>query len=81
LEILPPTIKTESPSALMDERSVFWTDVAENTPIYRGELLSVGTALQGPLIVEHEYTTILIPRGWCYRIDAAGNGIMERRSA
>jgi len=81
LEILPPIIKTESSSPLMGERSVFWTDVAENTPIYRGELLSTGTFLQGPLIVEHKYTTILIPRGWCYRIDTAGHGIMERRPA
>ena len=76
-----PIIKNESLSALTGKRTVFWTNVAENTPIYRGELLSAGTSLQGPHIVEYEYTTILTPRGWCYRVDAVGNGIMERGPA
>jgi N-methylhydantoinase A/acetophenone carboxylase len=78
LEVLPSMIKTETRPALMGERSVFWSDAAENTPIYRGESLSAGTSLQGPLIIEHAYTTIAVPRGWLYRIDAVGHGIMER---
>jgi N-methylhydantoinase A/oxoprolinase/acetone carboxylase beta subunit len=81
LEVLPSMIKTETRPAPMGERSVFWSDAAENTPIYRGESLPAGTSLQGPLIIEHAYTTILTPRGWCYRIDAAGHGIMERGPA
>ena len=80
-EALPSMIKTETRTAPTGERSVFWSDVAENTPIYRGESLPAGTSMQGPLIIEHEYTTILTPRSWRYRIDAAGNGIMEREPA
>jgi N-methylhydantoinase A/oxoprolinase/acetone carboxylase beta subunit len=81
LEVLPSMIKTETRPAPMGERSVFWSDAAENTPIYRGESLPAGTSLQGPLIIELAYTTILTPRGWCYRIDAASHEIMERGPA
>lgn len=81
LEVLPSMIKTETRPAPMGERSVFWSNAAENTPIYRGESLPAGTSLQGPLIIELAYTTILTPHGWCYRIDAAGHEIMERGPA
>jgi N-methylhydantoinase A/acetophenone carboxylase len=80
LEVLPSMVGAKSRPALKGERSVFWSDAEERTPVYRGESLSAEATIQGPLIVEHEYTTILVPRGWRFRIDAAGHGIIERLS-
>ncbi len=47
------------------------------TPVYDQEKLLPGNLMQGPTIVESEYTTIVIPPEMTYRIDAYGLGIMS----
>lgn len=47
------------------------------TPVYDQERLLPGNVIQGPTIVESEYTTIVIPPEMTYRVDVYGLGIMS----
>jgi N-methylhydantoinase A len=51
------------------------------TPIYDGPALAVGTAVEGPAIVEHPGTTILILSNQRARIDDHGHTHIKRKEA
>ncbi|HEV7527537.1 MAG TPA: hydantoinase/oxoprolinase family protein [Solirubrobacteraceae bacterium] len=47
-------------------------------PIYRAADLSAGSVIEGPAIVEHALTTIVIPEEWRLQVDRHGNyGIVD----
>jgi N-methylhydantoinase A len=52
-----------------------WKDV----PIIRQEALGVGQSVQGPAIIEQDYTSLLITEGWCLSVADAGDMIAEKR--
>jgi N-methylhydantoinase A len=49
----------------------------EETPVYAGADLTVGSVLPAPAIVEETYTTIAVYPGWTFRVDAGGDGVLE----
>jgi N-methylhydantoinase A/acetophenone carboxylase len=69
----------EPGGARKGERPVWWAGegAARPTPIYAGELLRAGNIVEGPAVIESEYTTVVVPGTMQYRMDARGLGILE----
>src|SRR5271157_199126 len=73
LKAIVPVRKIELPTmplegadpraARKSERPVYWPDLKDfkTTPVYAAELLRPGNMLEGPAIVESEYTTLVVP--------------------
>jgi N-methylhydantoinase A/acetophenone carboxylase len=60
-------------------RPVFWaanTGFIE-TPIYAMDGLRPGNTIEGPAVVESEYTTLVVPHSMTFSIDNRGLGILE----
>lgn len=60
-------------------REAYWPEVGgwRSTRVYDQGLLQPGNRVEGPALVEAEYTTVVIPPGHTYRIDEFGLGILE----
>jgi N-methylhydantoinase A/oxoprolinase/acetone carboxylase beta subunit len=71
-------LPSESKRALKGTRTVLWLDGRALTEIYEFEKLKPGSVVEGPAILEGVDTTYVIPKGWIFKIDAYGNGVMER---
>ncbi|UXR92861.1 hydantoinase/oxoprolinase family protein [Agrobacterium tumefaciens] len=54
------------------------TDGASEWPIYRFESLGVGSAIQGPAIVEYPGSTLVVPPGWEAKYDALMNAVLSK---
>src|SRR5271168_861755 len=61
------------------ERPVYWPGAGDyrTTPIYTSESLRPGNVVEGPAVIEGQYTTIVVPASLHYRIDTRGLGILE----
>mgnify|MGYP000170859760 CR=1 FL=1 len=89
LRALVPQPKVELPKhisrgrdpsrALRGRRPVYWEEFKGyvQTPYYHGEKLESGNVVEGPAIVEFEYTTVVLPPGKLMRVDEYLNGIIE----
>jgi N-methylhydantoinase A/oxoprolinase/acetone carboxylase beta subunit len=91
LKAIVPTKKMELPKLALEgpspsaarkgERPVYWPP--ENdfrpTPIFTYESLRPGNAVEGPAIVEGEYTTLVVPPALHFSIDDRGLGILESK--
>jgi N-methylhydantoinase A/oxoprolinase/acetone carboxylase beta subunit len=66
-------------AARKGERPAYWPEAGgfRTTPIFSNELLRPGNVVEGPAVIEGEYTTIVVPSPMRYRIDARGLGILE----
>jgi N-methylhydantoinase A/oxoprolinase/acetone carboxylase beta subunit len=77
-----PKLKLEGPSpaaARKGERPVYWPSEKDfrPTPIYTYESLRPGNTVEGPAIVEGEYTTLVVPPALHFSIDNRGLGTLE----
>jgi N-methylhydantoinase A/oxoprolinase/acetone carboxylase beta subunit len=89
LKAIVPTKKIELPrmkleasdpsAARKGERSVYWTSKRsfKTTPIYSYESLRSGNVIEGPAVVEGEYTTLVVPPAMKFSVDERGLGILE----
>jgi N-methylhydantoinase A/oxoprolinase/acetone carboxylase beta subunit len=80
IELPKLTLEGTSPAAARKgARPVYWPP--ENdfrlTPIFTYESLRPGNAVEGPAIVEGEYTTLVVPPALRFSIDNRGLGILE----
>lgn len=66
--------------ALKEKREAFWEDEGMvETSIYDYALLKPGNVVEGPAIIESEYTTIIVPQEFSYSVDRHGFGRLKRR--
>jgi N-methylhydantoinase A/oxoprolinase/acetone carboxylase beta subunit len=77
-----PTMKLDgsNPSAARKgERPVYWPGAKDFrvTPTYSYEALRPGNVVEGPAVIEGEYTTVVVPSPLHLRIDERGLGILE----
>jgi N-methylhydantoinase A/oxoprolinase/acetone carboxylase beta subunit len=77
-----PTMKLEGASAAAarkGERPVYWPSAKDfqTTPVYANDLLRPGTVIEGPAVVESEYTTLVVPPSMRFSIDERGLGILQ----
>lgn len=89
LKAIVPTKKVELPKMKLEgsdpsaarkgERAVYWPEdkTYKTTPIYAYELLRPGNTMEGPAVVEGEYTTLVVPAGMKFSIDERGLGILQ----
>lgn len=68
---------TDPSEALVGERTVSWPGGAEPTAVYRRSALVAGNRLSGPAVVEARDTTIAVPPGATFEVNAYGHGILE----
>jgi N-methylhydantoinase A/oxoprolinase/acetone carboxylase beta subunit len=91
LKAIVPTKKIELPrrklegsdpgAARKGERPVFWTEAGgfQPTPIFAYELLRPGNVIEGPAVVEGEYTTLVVPPSMRFSVDDRSLGILEKK--
>jgi N-methylhydantoinase A/oxoprolinase/acetone carboxylase beta subunit len=74
-----PLEKSNPEAALKGSRPVYWTDRKDFSPtkIYSFESLRPGHVIQGPAVVESEYTTLVVPFSLRFSMDEHGLGILE----
>jgi N-methylhydantoinase A/oxoprolinase/acetone carboxylase beta subunit len=89
LKAIVPTKKIELPKLALEgpspaaarkgERPVYWPPERDfrPTPIFTYESLRPGNRVEGPAIVEGEYTTLVVPPALHFLIDNRGLGILE----
>jgi N-methylhydantoinase A/acetophenone carboxylase len=67
-------------AARKGERPAYWPEEKDfrTTPLFSYELLGPGNVVEGPAIVEGEYTTLVVPSPMRFSIDERGLGILER---
>jgi N-methylhydantoinase A/acetophenone carboxylase len=65
--------------ALKGSRMAYWPEVSKevDTPVYDQTKLQHGHLIQGPALIESEYTTVVIPPGMKYSVNQYALGIME----
>lgn len=69
----------ESPEkAAKEPRDVLWEDGRKATKVYQMERLECGAVVPGPAVIDAEWTTVVVPGGWRYAVDAHFNGAIER---
>jgi N-methylhydantoinase A/oxoprolinase/acetone carboxylase beta subunit len=91
LKAIVPTKKFELPRLQLEgcdpsaagkgERPVFWTEAGEfqTTPIFAYELLHPGNVVEGPAVVEGEYTTLVVPPSMRFSMDDRSLGILQKK--
>jgi len=91
LKAIVPTKKIELPKLALEgpspaaarkgERPVYWPPEKDfrPTPIFTYEALRPGNTVEGPAIVEGEYTTLVVPPALHFSIDDRGLGILESK--
>jgi N-methylhydantoinase A/oxoprolinase/acetone carboxylase beta subunit len=89
LKAIVPTKKVSLPklplegikpaAALKGTRPVYWPQNKDFTAtgIYAMEQLRPGNVIEGPAVVESEYTTLVVPPSLRFSVDEHGLGIME----
>ncbi len=82
VELSKSTLAGPNPTAARKgERPVYWpTEKAfRETPIFSYESLRPGNVVEGPAVVEGEYTTLVVPPAMRFTTDERGLGILENR--
>jgi N-methylhydantoinase A/oxoprolinase/acetone carboxylase beta subunit len=91
LKAIVPTKKIELPRLALEAsspaaarkgaRPVLWPPEKDfrDTPIYIYESLRPGNVVEGPAVVEGEYTTLVVPPALHFRIDNRGLGVLESK--
>jgi N-methylhydantoinase A/oxoprolinase/acetone carboxylase beta subunit len=77
-----PLGKGDPSSARKGERPAYWPQTRDfcMTPIFTQESLRPGNVVEGPAIIEGEYTTIVVPPAMRFSIDTQGLGLLEGSS-
>jgi N-methylhydantoinase A/oxoprolinase/acetone carboxylase beta subunit len=69
----------DSSAARKGERPVYWPEASgyRATPVFSYEALRPGNVVEGPAILEGEYTTVVVPPSMRFSIDGRGLGILD----
>ena len=69
----------DSVHALKNERDAYWPELRQRkmTVVYSFESLKPGNRIDGPSLVEAEFTTLVVPPGQYFHIDSRGIGLLE----
>jgi N-methylhydantoinase A len=77
--IVPEPLNDVSAAAAKGERSVYWPELEGfvDTALYDGAALAPGSAVEGPAVIEHAGTAIVVHPGQRAQVDAFGNTIID----
>jgi len=71
-----------APDAIKSHRKAIFSASGKGvrTPVYDGEALGAGAAVDGPAIIEEITTTIVVEPGWTARLDGSGSYMITRQN-
>ena len=70
----------DSSKAVKGKREIFWKDEGViETRVYDFDHLKPGNVVEGPAVIEAEYTTVVVPPDFIYSLDVYGFGRLRRR--
>jgi N-methylhydantoinase A/oxoprolinase/acetone carboxylase beta subunit len=77
-----PALEQQGPdpsAAAVGQRSVFWPESETwiDTPIFSYEGLAAGNVVNGPAVLEADFTTVVVPPGQRFSLDEHGFGVVE----
>ena len=74
-----PIEKPDPSASRKGERPVYWSEAADyrTTPVFSYEALRPGNVIEGPAILEGEYTTVAVPPSRSFSVDKRGLGVLE----
>ncbi|RCK74714.1 MAG: N-methylhydantoinase A [Anaerolineae bacterium] len=72
---------TDRHDPLIDTRRVIFDGCAYSTPILRREWIPLGSVYAGPVVIEEDSATTIVPPGYESMIDQFGNIIIVRKEA
>lgn len=74
-----PLGPADATSARTGEREAYWPEYQKRvtTPVYKFEALQPGHHIDGPVLVEAEFTTLVVPPGQIFQINSRGLGLLE----
>ena len=84
MELPVHPLQSADPSAAKTtSRSAYWPEpgVRRDTDVFSFDALKPGNLVEGPGIIEMEFSTIVVPPGQQLRIDRHGLGILEDTGA
>ena len=69
---------SDSPLVSEGTRDIFWPEADRwiETPIFHGPSVAPGAQIQGPAVIDHPGTTIVIPELGAARVDEVGNTVI-----
>lgn len=73
---LAPSLSDVS-AAISGSRDVYWDGAFQDTPVYDSNLLGIGHVIEGPAVLESEFTTVIVPSDCRFKVDKFGMGILE----
>ena len=68
----------DSPTDSHEPRRASLAGVSEPVPVWSRSALYAGQVFAGPALVTETVATTWLPAGWCCRVDAVGNLLLER---
>jgi N-methylhydantoinase A/oxoprolinase/acetone carboxylase beta subunit len=79
-----PKMRLEKPdpaAARKGERPVYWAGRNDfvSTTLYSYEQLRPGNVVEGPAVIEGEYTTLVVPASMRFSVDERGLGFLEEQ--
>jgi N-methylhydantoinase A/acetophenone carboxylase len=79
-----PKMRLEKPdpsAAGKGERPVYWPGQNDffPTPLFSYERLQPGNVVEGPAVIEGEYTTLVVPASMRFSVDERGLGFLEQQ--
>ncbi len=74
-----PLQAPDASAARTGEREAYWPELRQRvmTTVYKFEAMQPGHRIEGPSLVEAEFTTLVVPPGQVFHIDSRGLGILE----
>jgi N-methylhydantoinase A/acetophenone carboxylase len=74
-----PMNPPDASAARIGARDAYWPELKARTetPVYRFEDMRPGYHIEGPSLVDAEFTTLVVPPGQSFRIDSRGLGLLE----
>jgi N-methylhydantoinase A len=66
---------------VVDKRQVIFEGKSHETPILKREWMPVDQAYSGPLVIEEDSATTVVPPGYHVRVDPFGNILIVRSDA
>lgn len=77
-----PTLELQGPdasSAATGEREIYWPELGRwnATPIFDYGRLVPGNVVEGPAVLEADFTTVVVPPGQQFSVDEHGFGVIE----
>ena len=71
---------TDHDKVILGERDAIFEGVAHKTPVVARDRLGTDYTIDGPVIIEEQSATTIVPPGWQVNVDEQGNILLHREA-